>query len=112
MFYKWLRNIKIVGANDNAILIQKFLQKCFNNLKKKRDGLSYGVSLVDLYVKREALNKIKINNNEKELKRLLKSSVMRKDKRNKNELASSFNKWKSIIGDIKKEEAVIKIENN
>ena len=35
---------------------------------------------------------------------------MRKDKRNKNELASSFNKWKSIIGDIKKEEAVIKIE--
>ena len=112
MFYKWLRNVKIVGANDNAILIQKFLQKCFNNLKKKRDGLSYGVSLVDLYVKREALNKIKINNNEKELKRLLKSSVMRKDKRNKNELASSFNKWKSIIGDIKKEEAVIKIENN
>ena len=97
--------------NENASIIQKFIEIKLKKLLDKKNLIKQGLDLLNLHIKRKCLEKIKNTSKDKYTVIILKKIIHKKDDKKTDKLREAFNTWKNKIPEFKKLDAINKIQN-
>ena len=108
---KYHRNIQKIKNNQNARKIQRFIKVKLRKYFDKRKLIISGIEQFNLYIKKQCLYIIKDKAKNNLLTKVLKNSLKRLEKNNKNILLNYLSKWRNIVTEIEKNEAAMKLQN-
>ena len=108
---KYHRNIQKIKNNQNARKIQRFIKVKLRKYFDKRKLIISGIEQFNLYIKKQCLYIIKDKAKNNLLTKVLKNSLKRLEKNNKNILLNYLSKWRNIVPEIEKNEAAMKLQN-
>ena len=107
---KWLRNAKKGTTDDKADKIQNFLRSKLGNAGKKRKRIEDGTNILNKYILRNVLDKIKKDARWKTICRILLKLYNNKDQAKTKLLHNYFNKWRDILPELRRNDAATTIQ--
>ena len=111
-FIRFYRQAQKLRNDQAARTIQKSIKKTLKKMSNKKDLIKNGLNKFDKLVKRKCLNNIKDVSNNNHAKNILKKYFVRKDSDNYKVLRKTLNDWREKMPLMKKNDALIKIQNN
>ena len=97
--------------DENARIIHRFIKEKLRKYFDKRDLIKIGVHTFNIFTKRKILNNLRDIAKDTYTKNVIKNTILSQENANNETLRNTFNKWRNLLPELKKDNAVNKILN-
>jgi hypothetical protein len=109
---EWARRARVLKADEDAKIIQKFIRDKLNKRLKKRSRLEEGVERTTKYIKIKIFEKIVDRANKNKIPDILIKYYYRKNAEDMKLLRDRFNHWRNLLPYMRLDDAASKIQAN